>query len=73
MTDLARLIHGNPLARAERRLPDFVTRRMNAHYVDRLHAVWGGDHTVAFAATISTQPSPSTSAATIACGLPPMK
>ena len=44
MTDLARLVHGNPLARAERHLPDFVTRRMQAHYVDRMQNVWGGDH-----------------------------
>lgn len=44
MTDIAKLIHGNPLARAERRLPEFVTQRMNAHFVDRLQNVWGGDH-----------------------------
>lgn len=44
MQNLEKLLRGNSLARAERRLPEYVSRRMHAHYVERIQDLCGGDH-----------------------------
>lgn len=46
MQNLEILFRGNSLARAERRLPEYVTRRMNAFLVDRVQGLCGGSHPV---------------------------